>query len=644
MDPSLARRMRMRLLAGLLTAGGTLSSLAVLAAPARAAASDSLTVTITPKDIWPPAPVTDLVGTPGAEGQMLLQWTAPDSNDDVFPTALSPAALYQIRVATFSVDSVGASTTAWWNGATDVGALPPPALAALPPVPAFPGTPQSLLLSQLEPGVTYYAMLVSRDAMGLVSDSDVFSRTPGAQAQALVFDAAPPAPTNLAVAQTGTAAFTVTWSSPTAYDLDFYRLSIDSTSPYDFAGASVVVIDSPTLSIVLTGLSTGTYHFRVTAVDQGVPSFRGLPLESAPSAEVVADLLPVLRPPQEPYGVAISTGAGGVTLRWKPVVRYADGGGFVIPAAPSVDELSGYRVYRATSPLLGTWTEQVSIPASTLVWTDLAGGPQHYYLVRSENSSGMSLRSIVRTMGSRSAFVVDPDDASVFEILAQDIAPIEGSAVDPMSAYLVRASSRPEDLGGRVVKSLEFKAWKGGQALAPDFAIDGLGWLRLRYALSGSSVAPSAFAAAVPPTPQNMSVYWYNGRGWVQLYGKLDAVEQTMTVQTKFFGRYQLRTVERAGGFAFNQAGVSNRRLTPNGDGRNDNAVFTYDNPRDAAVTIRILDLRGKLVVSDLPPGPISNSKVWDASAGGRTVPGGIYIYQVESEGRVYSGTIVIVK
>ena len=57
-----------------------------------------------------------------------------------------------------------------------------------------------------------------------------------------------------------------------------------------------------------------------------------------------------------------------------------------------------------------------------------------------------------------------------------------------------------------------------------------------------------------------------------------------------------------------------------------------------------LLDLRGKLVVSDLPPGPVSNSNIWDGTAGGRTVPGGIYIYQVESEGRVYGGTIVIIR
>ncbi|MEQ1918987.1 MAG: hypothetical protein ABL955_07290, partial [Elusimicrobiota bacterium] len=73
----------------------------LLAGPARAAASDSLTVTIVPKDVWPPAPVTDLTVTPGAEGQALLSWTAPDSNGNAF-AQLTPAAGYQIRIASFS--------------------------------------------------------------------------------------------------------------------------------------------------------------------------------------------------------------------------------------------------------------------------------------------------------------------------------------------------------------------------------------------------------------------------------------------------------------------------------------------------------------------------------------------------------------
>ncbi|MEK7383534.1 MAG: fibronectin type III domain-containing protein, partial [Elusimicrobiota bacterium] len=314
---------------------------AAFAGPVRAASSaDTLSVRIVPKDSWPPAPVADLTASAGAEGQLLLSWSAPDGNNNLF-VASTPAAGYSMRIATFSVAGIGGSTTAWWNASMDVRALPAPAVSISPPAPALPGTTQYLLINQLWPGATYYAMMISSDSAGNVSDADFNSIPPAVQASTLVYDAPPPAPTGLAVVQTGTAALTVSWSSVTAYDLDFYRLYTDSTSPHDYVLASVVVVDSPTLSLVLTGLSTGTYHFRVTAVDRGAPSYAGPPLESAPSSEAVIELLPVVRPPQEPYGAAISTAAGGgVLLRWMPVTRFADGAAFAVASAPAPDELS----------------------------------------------------------------------------------------------------------------------------------------------------------------------------------------------------------------------------------------------------------------------------------------------------------------
>ena len=95
-------------------------------------------------------------------------------------------------------------------------------------------------------------------------------------------------------------------------------------------------------------------------------------------------------------------------------------------------------------------------------------------------------------------------------------------------------------------------------------------------------------------------------------------------------------------GFSF--TGLVNRFVTPNGDGKNDNVVFVFDNPRDAAVRGRILDLRGRVVASDLLPGPVQNSLQWDGTSSGRGVPGGVYIYQLEGEGRSFTGTIVILK
>ena len=40
----------------------------------------------------------------------------------------------------------------------------------------------------------------------------------------------------------------------------------------------------------------------------------------------------------------------------------------------------------------------------------------------------------------------------------------------------------------------------------------------------------------------------------------------------------------------------------------------------------------------------MQNSLTWNGTAGGRSVPGGVYVYQLEGEGQNFTGTIVILK
>ena len=388
-----------------------------------------------------------------------------------------------------------------------------------------------------------------------------------------------------------------------------------------------------------TGLSPGVvYYFAVkTSERDGTRS-------------VLSKTIQSMNYPQEPYGIALgSSTSSGVSLRWMPVVRYNDGVSFSISSAPTSGELNGYHVYRATAPILAPWTDVADLSTATLSWTDSSGDPrcgfQCFYYVTASNGVGLSNPSVVRSAADKSAYVIAPDGVSYFQITAPNVAPVEGVVGNPNSAYLITASNRSQDLGmlgGRVVKSLEFDAYQGGVLLAPNLPIPGQGNLHMNYQLAPGTglVTPSGVAQ----TPSNMSVYWFNGVSWVQLYGTLDSVNQVMTIQTIYVGQYQLRTVERTGGFAFNMAGVSNRLLSPNGDGKNDNVVFTFDNPQDSAVTCKIFDLRGRVVASNLPMGPQSNTLVWNGMSGGRSVPGGVYIYQIQAEGQTYTGTLVVIK
>lgn len=179
---------------------------------ALAAPSDSFTVTFRPRDSYPPVPITDLNALPGAEGQLFLEWSAPNENDSpVLPSG--PVAGYIIRIATYSADSVG-STTTWWNQAQDVIGEP---------APSVPGVRDSLLLINLTPGVTYWASIKSIDEQGLESPIDTKTGIPGQQANARVFQGdIPDTPTNFV--GTALSTDTVRWSWDLSAGATFYRL------------------------------------------------------------------------------------------------------------------------------------------------------------------------------------------------------------------------------------------------------------------------------------------------------------------------------------------------------------------------------------------------------------------------------------
>lgn len=110
-------------------------------------------------------------------------------------------------------------------------------------------------------------------------------------------------------------------------------------------------------------------------------------------------------------------------------------------------------------------------------------------------------------------------------------------------------------------------------------------------------------------------------------------------------------------GFAF--LGPVSRVLTPNGDRRNDVAFFRFCNPADSGVTGKIYSLLGSevatLAAGPRPPtGPVScptgdpnnwsQSLTWDGRSNGSVVPGGIYVYRITAEQRVYTGTLIVVR
>jgi gliding motility-associated-like protein len=91
--------------------------------------------------------------------------------------------------------------------------------------------------------------------------------------------------------------------------------------------------------------------------------------------------------------------------------------------------------------------------------------------------------------------------------------------------------------------------------------------------------------------------------------------------------------------------GVYPRIFTPNGDGANDKAAFHFDNPELLPVEGSIFDISGGRVTSLSAATNGTELLLWDGkNADGQTVPGGIYLYQIEFQGKYLTGTVVVAR
>ena len=115
----------------------------------------------------------------------------------------------------------------------------------------------------------------------------------------------------------------------------------------------------------------------------------------------------------------------------------------------------------------------------------------------------------------------------------------------------------------------------------------------------------------------------------------------------------------------FRFLGPLSRVLTPNGDGKNDMAIFCFDNPSDSDISGNIYSLLGSVVatmgprmassvsgpgagcISTYGPGALGSSSqtmTWDGRSNGSAVAGGIYVYRITAELKSYTGTLIVVK
>lgn len=377
---------------------------------------------------------------------------------------------------------------------------------------------------------------------------------------------------------------------------------------------------------------------------------------SAPSAAVSAS--PFTLAPMEPIGVGVAASSAAVTLSWSPVKRFLDGQPFVSAGAPTVDELGGYSVYRSTDICNPSYVLVSSLPVTTTSLTDATGGQNYYYHLLSFNTAGASqVGPTVSSLGERNFFTDDCKSTLVLDDAAAATLISAGGGAGGTGAADVRvvSSRRPQDVGNGVYQSVQWRAYQDGGSEVKGYTLPKPARIVLHFNLAAGSpavdtapvagFAPAAApAGAVAASPADLGAYWYNGAQWVKMYGKVDTLAQTVTVQSPNLGVYQVRAQARSAGAVFDVSNLASRVITPNGDGRNDTLIFSYDpGPKNVVPTGKVFDLQGAFV-ADMTPGLVPNTLTWDGRMNGAPVHGGVYVYRITGDGKTFTGSVVVAR
>lgn len=373
------------------------------------------------------------------------------------------------------------------------------------------------------------------------------------------------------------------------------------------------------------------------------------------STEYILDL-----PPMSPAGLesTVSADRTSITMNWSGVASNQDGSGFQHPGEGM--ELARYDIYRATGIIRSNWALVASVPVASQSVTVPVPDPDtvYYYKVAAMDSNVTPGNSMVVDT-YRNLYAVAPDQVSRLKIPAEMTGVVLPSGNPSGRSIFFAARERAQDEGGKVMKSVEFRPVQtpSGEEVAnfrfekPEMDIvlryDTESGLVVPSSFKGSGITPlSSLASAVSASDarSKLGVYWFNGKEYVKVFGTVNPEDQTITVRSALPGSYQIRSLVRTDGVSFGVKEMSNKVITPNGDGLNDYVVFTLDNPKDSSFSGKIYDLTGALVAEMKPGTQIADTLEWNGKAGGTTVPRGVYVYQIKAEEKTFNGTIVVIR
>ena len=208
----------------------------------------------------PPSAITDLM-VEGfyfgiKEGELRLSWTATGDDGDV-----GQATLYIIKVSTIS----NITNDQEFAQAKDITEF----VSIVIPTPKPSGTKETLVITGLTAGVTYYFAIKVKDDIGLES-SWLRDTTKNVNNFAMAFDEPPPKVSNLTITEQDSQLL-LSWDYEISLVKDFshFVIYVDSTPPILWDDTYIIATTTKTTYLV-TNLTNGNlYTFKIIAVDQG---------------------------------------------------------------------------------------------------------------------------------------------------------------------------------------------------------------------------------------------------------------------------------------------------------------------------------------------------------------------------------------
>jgi len=161
-----------------------------------------------------------------------------------------------------------------------------------------------------------------------------------------------------------------------------------------------------------------------------------------------------------------------------------------------------------------------------------------------------------------------------------------------------------------------------------------------------------AYVAAQGWDESKLSIYYWRAmtKEWVKLGGKVDTQNHKVSVKVSYLHKYYtvMADTQEKAKTGFVGVRTDPKVFTPRKGGRevqNVKISIVFEKPVERYV-VRIYDLKGNLVYKAERSGAYGNGEVyWDGKdMMGFDVAGGVYVYKIEADGQVYSGTIVIAR